>query len=75
VGFHHRRASTPSGSHPSVTHHACSQRMMRAVHPLSLAREGTREKIASELSGAASAQVPSLALREKVAGALVALKA
>jgi very-short-patch-repair endonuclease len=38
VGFHHRRASTPSGSHPSVTHHACSQRMMRAAVP-SLAGE------------------------------------
>ena len=38
MGFHHRRASTPSGSHPSVTHHACSQRMMRAAVP-SLAGE------------------------------------
>jgi hypothetical protein len=39
---HDRRARTPSRSYPSVTVHARSQRMNRAGHPLSQAREGTK---------------------------------
>ena len=58
----HHRARCERGSHPAVTVHARSQRMNRAIHPLSQAREGN--KTASVTTGTVKIRVENTSTNE-----------